>query len=63
MTLTTLGLIFDIIGFLLVFIYGGFNLGESVMAYQDSKDHPYLKIFGGFLVILGFSLQICGSLK
>lgn len=43
-----LGLIFDVIGFLLVFLFGGFDLGRSTLLLQGdhSKEVKPLKIMG-----------------
>lgn len=56
------GLIFDIVGFKLVFAFGGFDVGRSGLDLEDSKPKTPFKWLGAFLVITGFALQICGAI-
>lgn len=60
-----LGLILDVIGFILVFFFGGFHFGRSAFLFEDdrSKEVMPLKILGAILVIVGFVPQIYGNLK
>ena len=60
---TAVGLAFDIVGFLLVFAYGGFNVGVMNWVGEESKSHPVIKLLGATLVVVGFSLQIFGAIR
>jgi hypothetical protein len=58
-----IGLAFDLLGFLLVFAFGGFTVGHSFIlneADESKKTKPF-KIIGPILVILGFLLQMIGA--
>jgi len=61
---TAIGLALDIIGFCLVFFFGGFDLGRAALLLEQDKSHKMkpLKILGAILVIIGFSLQLAGVL-
>lgn len=60
---TTIGLIFDILGFLIIFCTGGFEIGHSAILLEDDTSDKWrpLKIIAAILVLVGFSLQILGS--
>jgi uncharacterized membrane protein len=60
---TISGLIFDVVGFLLVFIFGGFEIGRSglLLENDNSEKMKPLKILGSILVILGFVFQLVGA--
>ena len=58
-----IGLAFDLLGFLMVFAFGGFAVGRSFISAEDDKSKitkPF-KIIGAILVILGFLLQMIGT--
>lgn len=58
-----IGLAFDLVGFLMVFAFGGFEFGSSKILKEDDKSKitkPF-KIIGAILVILGFLLQMIGT--
>lgn len=60
---TVVGLALDILGFVLVFSFGGFTFGQSGLLLendQSGKTKP-LRIFGAILVITGFVFQIYGA--
>lgn len=59
--LIVIGLVFDILGFLMVFAFGGFNVGRSALLSEESKKMTLFKIIGAILVILGFLLQLIGA--
>lgn len=62
-TLTAIGLVLDIIGFVLVFIFGGFDMSSKGLAYAaEHWTSKPIKYFGAFLVITGFCLQLYGTL-
>ena len=53
----------DILGFGLVFLFGGFTFGRSALLLendQSEKTRP-LRILGAILVITGFVFQIFGA--
>ena len=52
----------DIIGFVLVFAFGGFNIGVVNIVAEQSKSYVFLKFLGASLVTVGFALQICGAM-
>ncbi len=57
------GLAMDMVGFLLVFSYGGFDIGRISIVAESSKSHKTLKLLGAGLIILGFGLQIVGAMS
>lgn len=59
---TVAGLILDIIGFILVFAFGGFDVGADIVVTNDdnSEEMKPFKLLGAFLVVVGFLLQIYG---
>lgn len=60
---TVVGLALDILGFGLVFLFGGFTFGQSGLLLendQSEKTKP-LRILGAILVITGFVFQIFGA--
>ena len=59
---TAIGLFLDILGFLLVFAFGGFNVGIVNLVAEQSKSHIFVKLLGALLVIVGFTLQIFGAI-
>ena len=63
--LTVIGLSLDIIGFMIIFFIGGFELGSAGILQESDKSHKtkLFKIIGAILIILGFVLQLCGSLE
>ncbi len=64
MNIASIGLVLDIIGFILVFVYGGFDIGRSpALLVAKVPDRKYLKIIGATLIIAGFALQFWGSLR
>jgi len=60
---TVFGLILDIVGFTMVFAFGGFEFGRSVLLLESSKSYPGLKWTGAVLVIAGFVFQIIGAVS
>ena len=61
---TVIGLALDILGFGLVFSFGGFTFGQSGLLLendQSGKTKP-LRILGAILVITGFAFQIGGAI-
>lgn len=48
----------DVIGFAIVFAFGGFTFGESHLLLEDSRDLSWLRWLGAALVLLGFVLQM-----
>ncbi len=62
MSLTQIGLLIDVIGFVVIFLFGGFSFGIDIVVLQDSEWWVLVcKIVGGSLVVLGFVLQIIGA--
>ena len=61
---TIIGLSLDIIGFILVFFLGGFEVGRSALLLESDTTHKWkpLKWIGAVLVILGFAFQIWGAI-
>ena len=59
---TVVGLALDVVGFILVFAFGGFEFGRSVLLLEDSKSKNVFKFLGAFLIIVGFGLQIVGAI-
>ena len=62
LSLPQIGLLLDIVGFVIVFIFGGFQFGVS---FYISEEHSWYvlpaRCVGALLVIIGFSLQFIGS--
>ena len=63
MGLQSWGLLLDGIGFILVFTYGGFSYGRSVLLSEDSREYPAMKWVGAIMVVLGFFLQFIASIQ
>lgn len=62
LSLSQIGLIFDIVGFIIILIFGGFQFGLSVYTADEYKPHVLpLRIIGSLLVIVGFAFQIFGA--
>lgn len=60
--ITQLGLSLDILGFVIIFFFGGFSFGlEIVTLNKESWVVLTAKILGSVLVICGFMLQIIGA--
>ncbi len=61
---SAIGLVLDIIGFAILFIYGGFDIGKppALLIGGNTPDKKGLKILGATLVIIGFCLQFYGSI-
>lgn len=61
---TVTGLALDMVGFFLVFILGGFEVGRAGLLLQSDKSHKIkpLKFIGAAMVVIGFGLQIVGAL-
>ena len=59
---TVVGLALDVVGFILVFAFGGFEFGRSALLLEDSKSKNVFKFLGAFLIIVGFGLQIVGAI-
>lgn len=63
MTIGQAGLWLDIIGFVILYIVGGFSYGSgNYVMDEPSYMNKVFRFIGFFLVILGFVLQLCGSL-
>ena len=62
--LIVIGLAFDLIGFLIIFLFGGFAFGRSVLLLENDKSDKFkcFKYLGAILVVLGFSLQLIGTI-
>ena len=62
--LTAIGLGLDIAGFSLLFIFGGFSVGQSGLLLQSdrSSETKPVRIIGAILVIAGFVFQLVGTL-
>jgi hypothetical protein len=60
---TVFGLAMDVVGFLIVFRYGGFSVGRVSIVAEDSKNMKFLKLLGAALIIAGFGLQIVGAMS
>lgn len=59
---TVIGLILDIVGFIMVFAFGGFDVGSHRALWKDqSKLVKPIQILGAILVITGFAFQIWGA--
>lgn len=61
--ITQCGLLLDIVGFVIIFVFGGFQFG--VGAYVSDNYSWYvlpMRIIGSVLVLAGFVLQIYGAL-
>ena len=61
---TIAGLVLDMVGFLLVFAFGGFDMGSARLLLQSdnsAKLKPF-KIIGATMIIVGFGLQIVGAM-
>ena len=59
---TVFGLALDVVGFILVFQFGGFDFGTNRLVWKDqSKFVKPLRILGAILVISGFAFQIFGA--
>ena len=52
---TVVGLGLDIVGFILVFAFGGFELGRATILMESSKSYPRLKWLGAIMVVAGFA--------
>lgn len=61
LTVSQIGLLLDIVGFVIVFFFGGFSFGIDFIV--TGKPSPYVlpcKVIGFILIIVGFILQIFG---
>ncbi len=57
-----IGLILDIVGFVIIFIFGGFQFGVSQYVGDEHKGYVLpLRFVGSIFVIVGFVLQIIGA--
>lgn len=57
-----IGLILDVVGFIVIFIFGGFQFGVSQYVGDEHKFYVLpLRVIGSLLVIVGFVLQIIGA--
>lgn len=62
LNLSQSGLLLDIAGFIVIFIFGGFQFGISQYVGDEHKWYVLpLRIIGFLLVIVGFVLQIIGA--
>lgn len=61
---TAIGLAMDAVGFILVFVFGGFSIGSATMRLESdrSQETKPFKILGSIMVIAGFGLQMLGAL-
>jgi hypothetical protein len=57
------GLVLDIVGFLMVFNYGGFEKGRAALLLEEDTAHKYVthRIVGAVMVVAGFMLQGIGT--
>lgn len=62
---TVIGLALDILGFFLVFVFGGFEVGSANLKLQidKSKKMKPFKIIGAIMVITGFCFQMYGTMN
>lgn len=62
--ITNTELIMDLIGFLIIFIFGGFESGRSALLTESDKTrkNKCYKFIGATMVILGFVFQIIGNM-
>ena len=62
LSISQIGLVLDIFGFVIIFVYGCFQFGVSAYVSDEYKWYVLpLRIFGSLLVLTGFFLQIVGS--
>lgn len=63
LTLTQIGLLMDIAGFILIFLFGGLSVGDpdQVVVGKAWKGVSWVRAAGFLLVIAGFTLQIFGA--
>jgi predicted transporter len=62
LSLTQIGLLLDGVGFLIVFLFGGFQYGvDSVVVGKAKLITLPAKIIGGSMVVLGFYFQYLGA--
>ncbi len=61
---TAIGLALDIVGFVLVFAFGGFEFGRAAILQESDKSKKMkpFKIIGAIMVIGGFGFQLYGAL-
>lgn len=62
LSISQVGLALDIVGFIVIFIYGGFQFGVS--AYMEDEYSWYvlpLRFLGSLMVLIGFLFQIIGA--
>lgn len=62
---TVIGLALDIGGFILVFAFGGFEVGRAGFLLESdtsAKMKPF-KIIGAIMVVAGFGFQMIGALS
>ncbi len=61
MTWMQLGILLDAVGFLLVFLFGGFSFGLDLVHVGKSWWVVPCKVIGGALVIAGFGAMYIGQ--
>ena len=61
---TVIGLALDIVGFFLVFVFGGFEVGRALFRLEQDKSKKMkpFKIIGAIMVIAGFCFQMYGAM-
>ena len=62
--LVAIGLGLDIVGFTVLFIFGGFSVGQSGLLLESDRSNETkpVRIIGAILVIAGFVFQLVGAL-
>ncbi|RSD31722.1 hypothetical protein [Vibrio pectenicida] len=62
LTLTQCGLLLDAIGFIIVFLFGGFTIGIDMVYAGGVKWYVWpLRVIGALMIVVGFWLQYLGS--
>jgi hypothetical protein len=62
LNITQIGLFLDILGFVVVFFFGGFSFGIDIVVLKKESWVVFAaKVLGSVLVICGFILQIIGA--
>lgn len=62
LSLTQIGLLCDVVGFIIIFFFGGFQFGIDTVTLGKSSWYVMpARIIGSVLIIGGFILQIFGA--
>lgn len=61
-SIAQLGLLLDIVGFVVIFIFGGFQFGVRVYVSDEYGRHVLpARIMGSLTAVAGFALQFIGG--